>query len=397
MFSSIAWRRITRAAAVGFLFGWAQSALCAPGPEELKNKVKRIVEDQVKFLVNPDYENADSNRAPGGIVGVYVKGETFYFPYGRIDQQKNPPTKDTIFGLGSVTKTFTTSILGQSPELFQKAVTAGPLPPGYRLQPAEANVTFEELATFTGGIPRLPNNCGLAGLPPCGQELFVAFINGVTPPGGKLPAPNLYSNAGIGFLGQILMSRDGFTSFGPEQADEWYHRHLFAFLGMEHTRYPPKKDAEHPLSEAYSYGGGAYRTTQYAPWVPWGTAGRVFSTASDMVRFIKGNVGVTTIEGHEVPPIVLDGMKQALLPRTAMTRESPLRQGFAWVVWPEALPVPSQIMGKDGGIDGVSAYVAVNPDLKYGVVVLLNMEGVREIEQRTIDVMNALQALAMEE
>jgi len=142
---------------------------------------------------------------------------------------------------------------------------------------------------------------------------------------------------------------------------------------MRNTGYPPKKDAGHPLSDAFGYCEGDYRRVEYAPWVPWGAAGRVFSSAADMLRFVQANVGVRTIDGKRVPDRILDGMKEALRPRTGMSKESAQRQAFAWVSWPEELPVKSRIVGKDGGINGVSAYVAVNPDLGYGIVTLTNM------------------------
>ena len=373
-------------------------AVCPAGlgpglPVDLGQKVAQIVDKHASPLIYQSGTPA-ANQAPGGIVGVYIDGKSLYFPYGRIDEQGTPPTKDTIFGLGSVTKTFTTSILGQRPELFQQSVTAGPLPPGYRLQPEEAPVTFEQLATFTGGIkPSDPDDCGAHGLPPCDQKLFVEFINGITPPDGKLPAPNVYSNSSIGFVGQILMHRDGYQHFGAEHANEWYNKNLFSHIGMYHTSHPPKTDAQHPLSQAYALERGAYTRIEYDPWAPWGTAGRMFSTAEDMIHFVQANVGVNRIDGKPVPENVLAGMRQALKPRTAGPR-SDLRQAFAWVVWPEEdLPVKSRIHGKDGGLAGVSAYVSVNPDLEYGIVILTNMAHVHA-QDAAIAIMKALQPLA---
>lgn len=379
--------------ALAILFGPAHAVLGSSIPADLSQEVAKIVDRYARPLIHSGGAPS-ATQAPGGIVGVYIDGKTFYFPYGRIDEKGAPPTKDTIFGLGSVTKTFTTSILGQKPDLFHHPVTAGALPPGYRLKPAEAPVTFEQLATFTGGIvPSDPTDCGGNGQPPCDQKLFVEFINRITPPNGKLPAPNTYSNSSIGFIGQTLMYRDGHQSFGAEQANEWFGKHLFSHVGMHHTSHPPRSDAKHPLSQAYALEHGTYTRIDYAPWVPWGTAGRMFSTAEDMIRFVQANVGVRQIDGRTVPETVLAGMQQALKPRTAMSSESELRQGFAWVVWPEELPLKSQIHGKDGGLQGVSAYLSVNPDRRYGVILLTNMAGV-PVQPAAISIMNALQPLA---
>ncbi|MDP9120965.1 MAG: serine hydrolase [Acidobacteriota bacterium] len=373
------------------LTGWARADAAAGKQAALEPRVRRIVDQYAAPLINPANGKPSPKQAPGGIVGVYIREKTFYFPYGRIDEAGHPPTKDTLFGVGSVTKVFTTSVLGQRPELFNQSITSGPLPPGYHLQPEEAPVTFGQLATFTGGVPRVPSNCG--DNPVCDQPLFVAFINGVKPGGGRLPAPNLYSNAGIGLLAQALMYRDGYKRFDGRDTTQWLSDHLFSSLGMQHTSYPSNADRAHPLARAYDLQGGSYVRIVYAPWVPWGAAGRLFSTAEDMVRFIMANVGVKRIDGKEIPEKVLGGMRQALLPRAEMTQaDSSRRQGFAWVVWPEDPQTGSRLRGKDGGLDGVSAYVAVNPELHYGVIVLLNKSGVDA--PRAIDIMKALQPLA---
>jgi beta-lactamase class C len=386
-------RQIAGFLAVGLLVGRIQAAAGSPPSAPLKQQVEQVVDRYAGPLVSPQGGTPSATHAPGGIVGVYIDGKTFYFPFGRIDDRGHAPTKDTIFGLGSVTKVFTTSILGQRKELFDRSVASGRLPQGYKLQPEEAPVTFAQLATFTGGVPRVPSNCGVR--PVCTQPLFVDFINGVKPRGGRLPAPNLYSNAGIGFLGQILMYQDGYERFDGPETTRWYEGHLFSQLGMKHTGFPPKTDAEHPAARAYACQGERYVEISYAPWVPWGTAGRLFSTAADMVRFIMANVGVETIDGKDVQAAVLEGIRQALLPRTEMPEAaSRLRQGFAWVVWPEDPATKSCLRGKDGGLNGVSAYVAVNPELHYGVIVLLNMKGV-EVQPQAIGMMKGLQPLAI--
>jgi CubicO group peptidase (beta-lactamase class C family) len=381
---------ITATLILGLLMVFARAAMAAGKPADLESRVGKIVNQHAAALVNAKGGKPSTQQAPGGIVGVYIDGEAFYFPYGRIDEAGHAPTKDTLFGIGSVTKVFTTSILGQRKELFDQSVANGPLPPAYKLQAEEAPVTFAQLATFTGGIPRVPSNCGEN--PVCDQQLFVEFINGVRPKGGRLPAPNLYSNAGIGFLAQALMFRDGYKRFDGRATTRWFEEYLFSSLGMQHTGHPPKTDPAHPLAGAYDCEGGAYRRISYAPWVPWGAAGRVFSTAEDMVRFIMANVGVQRIDGKEVPEKVLEGMRQALLPRVPMAKSDTKQQGFAWEVWPQDPRTGSRLRGKDGAIDGVSAYVAVNPELHYGVVILLNMSGVAA--PRAIEVMKALQPLA---
>lgn len=92
------------------------------------------------------------DRAPGGI---YYNGDIYYQPLGVIDTSGAPPDENTVFGLGPVTKVLTTSIFGQQdPSLFSESV-ASHRPSGFSLTGEEKQITFKELATFTGGM-RLP-------------------------------------------------------------------------------------------------------------------------------------------------------------------------------------------------------------------------------------------------
>jgi hypothetical protein len=114
-----------------------------------------------------------------------------------------------------------------------------------------------------------------------------------------------------------------------------------------------------------------------------------------MINFIMANVGITMINGNRVPPAILDGMAQAVTPRAAMQPpKNDVQQGFAWQVF---LPTGSQegnICGKLGGVVGVSSYVAVNPTLQYGAVILLNMWIPEVAQTAAMQMMRALQPLS---
>lgn len=145
---------------------------------------------------------------------------------------RRPFTPDTIFQLGSVTKVFTTNLLGQ-------AIVAGTV--GLQtplssfageietLQPLTGEVTIEELADFTGGFPSLGGFCGSPPAPGClpsarptitqytAQDFAEYFQSAVpmnffvTPPApvNSLPAPYNYSDFSIGLLGLLLGNSPG--------------------------------------------------------------------------------------------------------------------------------------------------------------------------------------------
>jgi CubicO group peptidase (beta-lactamase class C family) len=358
--------------------------------DTLQENIRTIVDRHAGSLVNSGGAPSAS-QAPGGMVGVYFGGESFFVPYGKINAAGDPPTENTLFGLGSVTKTFTTAILGQQTELFVKSIK-GFAPEGITIHwPRQP--TFEQLATFTGGIQ--PGS-------PVGVETqaeFVKFINNIGAPYYGLPAPNVYSDASIGLLGQTLMNMEGYTSFDAASTFEWFSDKLLSPLGMDSTLAPRVESPLLATPYAFNADTGEYQEVEYRGWCPWGTAGRMFSTAADMIRFITAAVGVDTIGGMPVPRKVLDGIAQSLQPWATIADPPPCsgleasRQAFAWVVWTPEPIRGTVIRSKAGGVRGVSSYLAVNPALGYGVIVLLNQMHVLD-QCPTIGIMMDLLYLA---
>ncbi len=91
----------------------------------------------------------------GGIViGVYDHGQKQVFAYGAAQP-------DSIFEIGSLTKTFTGLILAQMVQ--QKKVSFDDpvralLPEGIVIKPLGAEITLLDLATQHSGLPRMPDN-----------------------------------------------------------------------------------------------------------------------------------------------------------------------------------------------------------------------------------------------
>lgn len=332
-----------------------------------KAQIEALVAQYFDPLIYQPGGQPGPNLSPGGVCGIYYGGTNYYFNRGYINANGDAPNQDTVFGIGSVTKVFTTSILGQQgAPLLNDSVNAY-LPPGYALTPGFQPVKFGELATFTAGLPRVP---------PQGEQTsqtqFVQDINSFSPPKG-LPSPNVYSNMSIGFLGQIVLAMDGFSGWDGAATQAWYQAKLFDALSMNHTGFPAITDANHQESEPYYYKSGAknpYQIGQYEGWCPWGTAGRVYSTARDMIRFIKANVGESVVNKQPVPQTILDGMATAQTPWPA-SQTGNVRQALAWVTINANGPYPYS--HKNGGLNGVSAELTVCPSLKLGVVFLRNL------------------------
>jgi len=354
-------------------------------------KIAALVDAYFKPLIYQG-QTSDAAKAPGGICGVFYQGQTWYFPYGFINEDHAAPDENTVFGIGSVTKTLTTSILGQQPSLFLANVNDY-LPPGYKLSAGMADLNFQELATFTSGIPTYPS-AQYGGDQACAEQ-FIQFINAVDP--AALPAPNVYSDSSIGLLGQLLMYKDEFEIFNRANATAWYKANLLDALSMNSTFAMPAAGPGKNWSLAYSFTNekDPYVPIDYAKWKAWGTAGRIFSTCSDMINFVQANCGVNEIAGKVVSENILEGMERA-----QQNNVPPIKtkfgkdQAFAWVLFNTDPDGSTTFCGKDGGVAGVSSYVTACPGQQLGVVFLTNNQYV-PVNSPAINLTQALISMAI--
>src|SRR5215468_4913368 len=92
----------------------------------------------------------------GLAIGVWKQGERRAFTYGAARQ-------DSIFEIGSVSKTFTGLMLAQM--VVEKKVQLDQpvrelLPPGTVTKPTGSEITLLDLATHHSGLPSLQTTCG---------------------------------------------------------------------------------------------------------------------------------------------------------------------------------------------------------------------------------------------
>ncbi len=115
------------------------------------------LEDKIDNIVRPRLE-------VGIMVGVLYDGERQVFSYGeKILGEGNAPDGDTIFEIGSITKTFTTTLLADMvlKGLIDLDGAVGDyLPAGEVTMPTfeDSEISFRHLATHTSALPRMPDD-----------------------------------------------------------------------------------------------------------------------------------------------------------------------------------------------------------------------------------------------
>ncbi len=228
-----------------------------------------------------------------GLSAAYIHpdGEVQYFSFGDSAIKSFEFNKNTIYEIGSVSKTFTSLILARM--IQESKVSLGTsiqatLPDTLNLVPYDSTkITLLHLATHTSGLPRLPSNFKpeKALNPYAGytvQQMY-EFLDNYEPaqkPGTELS----YSNLGIGLLGHLLVLESGMSY------EHLLRHYITEPLKMDdtHIDVPPRKKDR--FAEPYAAGTKVGRWRLPPAFV---AAGGIRSTASDLVTYLKAQMGLT--------------------------------------------------------------------------------------------------------
>lgn len=388
-------------------------------------------------VFNPSNVNVINEQTPGGMFGIYQKvNGTEYICYvscGVKTLEGAAPDPYTIFELASITKTFTTSILGKLEEKGTIADVNAPItntavPAGLALNANESSVSFQQLATFSGGIC-FSDAPGVNQTPPINQATnqtdFISDINAVNPdpasglcsngqPNVKqvytappyLPTHNFYSNSSVGLLGQALMSIDGYVNHLEPEFNRWMCGNIINVLEMERTNACLPNEAlngncaaQAGVTADCSYTAN-WTTSEYAsgyhlnqssfqlgdpfPFLPWAPAGGIRSNTVDMVKYVRANLGIQIVNTLEEQELIA-GMQRAQLGNNYLPvpmgesailntgSQFPLSgpQGYAWVCMNSSLN-GNLLCGKIGGHKNFRSFIGLNKTKNYGVIILFN-------------------------
>lgn len=397
---------ILTAAALAVPTAFAASASPDPLCQQEATVVQPIV---LQHLYIPGHPGS-VQKSVGIVVAVYFGGQACYFGYGSTELGAGtPPTRNSIFEIGSVTKTFTGTMLALRQVLKRHSFSAWDTVDTSRIPCAGTNMdvclqltngmealTYFELATFTGGLPDFPSNYAGSGYT---QTDFIQFLNDWSAPPGGLPAEDVYSNSGYGLLGELLMSFDGYTGFNNSgtfraQYDEWI-KHAIAYpLGMDCTGVdvaglPQACAVGQELATGYVYQSscGCYQATTPPQWNPLGPSGQLRSTAADMAKYMSAYLGNPTVAGKTVPPALHWAMRLASTRTYVHLANAPENsQAYSWVWRPASTGTVNRpaSFSKDGAISGFSSCVFMARGAQLGVTLMANSRILPEGSQCTI-------------
>jgi CubicO group peptidase (beta-lactamase class C family) len=285
---------------------------------------------------------------------------------GRLRRLENlPPGPDTLFEIGSITKTFTSlalAVLVGSGTVSLRTPLRDLLPAGTAVPRRDhSEITLEHLARHISGLPRSPNSFA--------QDVWLAEFRGRNPydldettvldslsrisslrhPPGQ--GHGRYSNLGVGLLGIALRRATGARNYY-----EMIKVTVLEPLQLSDTVVRPKGEQAARLAE----GHGA-RRRHVEPWYLEGLAGAgaLRSTAADLLRYLQAQ-------------LVPDRTPLAEAIRLTRSLWEPQRRMTIGLGWIRTKVPGGDMWWHNGGTGGFRSFAAFIPELGRASVVLVN-------------------------
>ncbi|MBI3149235.1 MAG: serine hydrolase [Betaproteobacteria bacterium] len=299
-----------------------------------------------------------------GLVIAWVSPEgSGWVSAGASGNAARPQIDDqTLFEIGSITKTFTASLLATAVERGEakREDTLGTLLPDLAFgSPQLAQVQLQELATHRSGLPALPLT------PEGAKRILFHFDN----PYRGTPVEDfwellgdssllnnaesnkqtqLYSNFAVAVLGQSLARKLG-TDY-----DKLIEERILQPLEMRTTQVHAPLAREHLMAQGHKPN---FRSTSRWDLDAYAPAGGIWSNAQDLSRYLAAQID------QSAPGAKLAQAIQVAPPQTRYT------MGLGWFV---DAHMGRQAWWHNGGTGGFRSFLGFEPARRSGVLILSN-------------------------
>ena len=303
-------------------------------------------------------QRVDSNETPGIAVAIIEEGKSKFFYYGQSNLSTHELiTSKTLFEIGSITKTFTCSVLSylvQRNELALSDLAQKHLPSSILLpEKNKKSITLLHLASAHAGLPRMPGNFSPADQSnpyiDYTEKELTAYLNNCelkNEPGTTYE----YSNLGMGLLGFIL------TQEKNKPYSELIKEIILSPLSMNQTFIGG-------LGNSKFLATGYRDKNPVKPWT-WNNqsvltgAGGIVSNAEDMLKFV-------TAQLNSDNSTLTTAFKEAH--KEQGDAGSPTMQiGLGWHIREH------KYIWHNGGTGGSRSFIGFDPVKKRGIVILTN-------------------------
>ena len=316
---------------------------------------------------------------PGLAIAVVNKGKVQYFNYGVASiETQQPVTQDTLFEIGSVSKTFTATLGGYA-QATGKLKLSDPASQHLSALAGSAfdHISLLQLATYTaGGLPlQFPPAADTAD----GMLGYFQHWKPTYAPGEQ----RLYSNPSIGLFGYLAAQSLG------QPFDVALQRTLLPKLGLTNTHLSVPADKSSQYAQGYDK---QQKPVRVSPGALDSEAYGIKTSTQDLARYVIANMHPQSLE---------QPLQQAIAATHAgYYSVNAMTQGLGWERYPypiklqtlidgnstpmamqphtvhwlaAAQPQPANVLyNKTGSTGGFGAYVAYVPSKDMGVVILAN-------------------------
>lgn len=285
-------------------------------------------------------------KPPGGIVVGLVDGHgSRIVSWGKLENHMNRPIDgDTLFQIGSVTKTFTAMLLQDMitrGEMKLDDPVAKYLPKSVKMPTRNGKeITLRQLVVHTSGLPANPGNLGPSWADYNADELY-AFLSGYQlryDPGARYH----YSNLGASLLGHVIALKAG-TNYESLVLDR-----ICRPLRMDDTAITLTPELKPRLA-----GPEDNRAPIFF------AQGGLRSTANDLLKYVSAMAGLT---GTPLTSLIEKTRE------VQVQSEAPTQNLGSWFIVSD--PQGRRFVLHDGDAGGCNAYVAFDESRRRGVVVL---------------------------
>ncbi|MCX4163087.1 MULTISPECIES: class C beta-lactamase [Paraburkholderia] len=360
-----------------------------------QDQIRQAVDEAVRPVMA-------KNNIAGMAIGIIDGQQHYVYSYGvaSLDTRK-PVTQNTLFELGSISKTFTAALTSLAQVDGELALTDKvgkylPLLSGSRF--ADARVL--DLGTHTpGGLPlQVPDNVS-------NNDQLMQYLKAWQPayaPGTE----RTYSNISIGMLGVLTATsmKQGFAALVEQR--------LFAALGMTNSYFDVPQAHMADYAQGYKEDGTPIRV---APGVLSTEAYGIKTSAADMTRFLQANMNQLKLDeklqraitqthtGYFKAGVMTQDLiwEQYAYPVALKTLQEGNSPAMIFNVTPVTEFKPPQApredvwINKTGSTNGFGAYVAFIPEKQLGIVILANRSF--PIDERVSTAYRILTAIAGDE
>ncbi len=299
----------------------------------------------------------------GMVIGLVDGRGSRVFGAGKLDNGTGQEVNgDTVFEIGSITKTFTALLLQdmvESGEMNLNDPVAKYLPQSVVVPTRNGKeITLLNLAAQDSGLPFNPVNLG------GGDNYFAHYTTNelyaylphcalISDPGAKFE----YSNLGMGLLGHAIALKAG-ANYESLVVDR-----ICRPLHMDSTRVTLTDELKARLAKGHNSSGKLVPNWDFDVLAG---CGALHSTANDLLKYISTEIGLTpcSLASAIEKTQVIRHHGDSVYGDTAMP----------WVDCGQSAQTGMELLGHAGGTAGYSAFIGFDRQHHRGVVVLFNQQ-----------------------